>query len=163
MRLKKIQKEALLAWIAEGLRTDEINERAAAFDPPFSVSRRQKHHYRHTRQEEIDAIIAKGEHRALNEGLAQVAVRVERLKRLAELLELDILEDGADRLWVPNTKSIGSGDTAQVVDYEEFNKAEIDAWQGLLDDIARELGHRKQEIRHSGGVKLVGVDPDGEA
>lgn len=159
MRLKKIQKEALLTWIAEGLRSGEINERAAEFDPPFSVSRRQVHHYKSTRQLDIEAIIAVGEYKALNEGLAKVAKRVERLKQIAERLEKDLLE--GESIWLPQIKSIGSGPDAQVVEYEEFNRSEIEAYRGLLDDIARELGHRKQQVEMQSSVKLVGIDPDG--
>lgn len=142
MRLKKIQKEALLAWIAEGLRSDEINERAAEFELPFFVSRRQATYYRNTRRANIDAIIAEGERKGLNEGLARVEHRVNQLKRLACLLEKDLLQ--AESLWLPQVKSIGSGADAQVVEYEEFNRSEIEAYRGLLDDISKELGHRAQ-------------------
>ena len=73
MRLKKTQKEAVLKWIAEGLQSGEINDRAAGFIPPFSVSRQQIDYYRKTRDVEIDALVAAGEQEALSEGLALVA------------------------------------------------------------------------------------------
>lgn len=141
MRLNKIQKEALLVWIAEGLRSDEINARAAEFDPPFSISRRQATYYRNTRKADIEQIIREGERKALKEGLATVERRVKRLVQLAERLEDDLLDESVS-LWLPQVKSIGSGENAQVVDYEIFNRSEIEAYRGLLDDIARELGHR---------------------
>ena len=147
MRLKKSQKEAVLKWIAEGLKSGEINERAAIFIPPFSVSRRQVDYYRQTRDADIKALIAAGEQDALSEGLALKGERVKRLKQLAALLEKDLF---GGFLWLDQVKGVGSGDIATLVDYEEFNKAEVDAYRGVLDDIAKEQGHRKQQHEHSG-------------
>lgn len=98
-------------------------------------------YYRNTRHADIDQIIRDGERRALNEGLATVERRVKHLAQIAERIEEELLDKDIS-LWLPQVKSIGSGDNAQVVDYEIFNKSEIEAYRGLLDDIARELGHR---------------------
>ena len=154
MRLKKTQKEALLCWIAEGLQSDEINERASQFDPRFSVSRQQVDYYRKTRETDLKAIARAAEMDALTEGLALKEVRVSKLQQLATLLERDLL---GGFLWIDQTKSIGSGDFQQVVDYETFNGAEIDAYRGILDDIAKEVGGRvnKQEISGPDGSALV--------
>ncbi|MDQ3007192.1 MAG: hypothetical protein M3R47_17640 [Chloroflexota bacterium] len=50
MRLNKSQKEALLSWVAEGLKTDEINKRAGKFKPRFDVSTRIVAYYRKSRE-----------------------------------------------------------------------------------------------------------------
>jgi len=147
MRLKKSQKEAVIKWIAEGLRSDEINGRGAEFLPPFQVSRQQVDYYRKTRQADIDILVQTGEQKAMSEGLALKAERVKKLKQLATLLERDLF---GGFLWLDQVKGIGSGDVATLYDYEEFNKSEVDAYRGVLDDIAKELGDRKQTVKHSG-------------
>jgi hypothetical protein len=147
MRLKKTQKEALLKWIAEGLRSDEINERAGEFIPPFSVYPQHVDYYRRTRQADIEILSRAGEQDALSEGLALKSQRVKRLKQLAGLMEKDLF---GGFLWLDQVKGVGSGEIAQIVDYEEFNKGEVDAYRGVLDDIAKELGGRSQRVEHSG-------------
>jgi hypothetical protein len=152
MRLKKSQKEKVLRWIAEGLQSDEINERASTFVPPFSVSRQQVDYYRKTRKADIEAITRAGEQEALTEGLALKSERVKKLKQLAALMETDLF---GGFLWLDQVKGVGSGEIAELVDYEEFNKGEVDAYRGVLDDIAKEVGHRAQKQEYSG--------PDGDA
>ena len=154
MRLKKAQKEAVIKWIAEGLKSDEINARAAEFIPPFAVSRPQVAYYRKTREVEIEALVRAGEQDALSEGLAVKAERIKKLKQLAALMEKDLF---GGFLWLDQVKGVGSGDIATLVDYEEFNKAEVDAYRGILEDIAKEMGHRvqKQEISGADGDALL--------
>jgi len=166
MRLRKGQKEAVLRWVTAGLKSDEINERAAAFEPPFSVSRRQVEYYRKSRKADLTAILAAGEQEALTEGLALVGVRVTKLKQLAALLERDIF---GGFLWLEQVKGVGSGDVATIVNYEEFNKAEVDALRGVYEDIAKEVGGRKQisELtgKDGGAIQLVavgGLNPDND-
>ena len=74
---------AVLEWIAVGLRTDEINNRAASFDPPFSVTRQQVDHYRKTRKQDINAILSVSENNALTTGLSLKEERVKKLQELA--------------------------------------------------------------------------------
>jgi hypothetical protein len=154
MKLKKGQKEAVIKWAAEGLGSGEINDRAACFDPPFEVSRAQVDYYRKTRKLAIDAIIEASENSALREGLALRGIRVEKLKRLAHLMEHDLIDKGL--LWVDDVKGVGSGDAAEVVDFEKFNAAEIAAYRGVLEDIAKEVGHRvqRQEVKSEGRVTV---------
>lgn len=104
-------------------------------------------YYRETRGIEIGALIKAGEEAALTEGLALKGDRVRKLKQLAALLEKDLF---GGFLWLDQVKGIGSGELAQIVDYEEFNKAEVDAYRGVLDDIAKEMGHRAQKIEGTG-------------
>ncbi len=140
-----------LRWIAAGSKSDEINDRAAEFIPPFSVSRAQVDYYRRTREADIQAMIAAGEQDALSEGLALKGERVKKLKQLAALMERDLF---GGFLWTEQVKGVGSGDVAQIVDYEEFNRGEVAEYRGVLDDIAKELGHRVQ--------KIAPTDPSGE-
>lgn len=158
MRLKKNQKEKLLAWISEGLQSDEINDRAAQFDDPFSVSRQQVDWYRERRAVDIKAIQAAGEHDALTTGLALRAERVRRLQQLAALMEKDLF---GGFLWTDQVKALGSGEFMQVVDYEEFNTAEVQQYRGVLDDIAKEVGDRKvkQEVTGANGGALEVTTP----
>lgn len=140
MRLKKNQKELLLAWISEGLQSDEINERAAAEEPSFVVTRSQVQGYRDRRALDMQAIRRAGEHDALTQGLAIKAERVRKLQQLAVLMERDLF---GGFLWTDQIKMIGSGDAQQEVEYEEFNGAEVIQYRGVLDDIAKELGDRR--------------------
>lgn len=156
MRLKKQQKEALLVWIGEGLETDEINDRAKVFDPPFTVTRPNVAKYRKTRAIALSELQAKGEQDALTHGLALKAERVRRLQLLAELLEKDLF---GGFLWLDQVKSIGGGPFSEKIEYEEFNTAEVQQYRGILDDIAKELGDRKQiaEVTGKNGSPLVPV------
>ena len=151
-KLKKEQKEAVIAWCAEGLQSDEINQRAAEFEPPFTVSRSQVDYYRQSRAVDINAIRATGEFDALNHGLAIKAERVNVLKRLASKLVEDLLGENS-KVWTDNAKSIGF----ERYDFKEFNKAEIESLRGLLDDIASEVGGRvrKAELSGAGGKPLI--------
>lgn len=59
-----------------------------------------------------------------------------------------------NRLWVRDVKQIGSGEGAQRVDIERFNGTEVEQFRGLLDDIAKEVGDRKQRTH----TELTGKD-----
>lgn len=140
MRLKKEQIEELLSLIAEGLLSDEINIRAGLFDPPFDVSKTQVSYYRRTRHQKITELKEAYENNALNIGLARKCIRVQKLQKLAELMEKDLFEK--DLLWIEKSKIVGSGQYAEIEYYDEFNKAEVDAYRGVLDDLAKETGGR---------------------
>jgi hypothetical protein len=124
------------------LRSDEINERASAFDIPFHVDRQQVDYYRKTRKRDLDAISRISEQTALTEGYAVKEHRVYKLSMLAALMERDLL---GGFLWTDEVKGIGSGDAAEIIDYEEFNSAEVVQYRGVLDDIAKEVGGRIQK------------------
>lgn len=150
MRLQKKQREALILWVAEGVQSDEINKRAAVFEPPFSVTRELVKYYRVRDNVKVSEIVASDQNNALNTGLALRENRVAKLQKLAELMEKDIL---SGRLWVEDVKSIGNGENFKEIDFEYFNKAEVDAYRGVLDDIAAETGGRvkKNEVTGAGG------------
>jgi hypothetical protein len=160
MRLQKAQKQAVLKWVAEGLETDEINTRAATFEPAFTVTRRMVAHYRASRAVELAALQRSGEYKALTEGLALREERVGRLQRLASLMEKDLF---GGFMWLEDVKMLGVGPTAEVVDFEKFNVAEVDAYRGVLDDIAKEMGQRRNIVEVKDWreqAKAEGVDPD---
>lgn len=132
-----------MAWIAEGLKSDEINARAAAFNPPFTVTRPNIAKYRKTRQHDLEAIAKVSETNALTAGYALKEHRVMMLSRLAEMLAKDLF---GGFLWTEEVKGVGAGPMAEIVDYDEFNGAEISAFRGVLEDIAAETGGRAKKI-----------------
>jgi len=148
MNLKKQHKEALLAWVAEGLQTDEINKRAALFTSPFSVTRQQVDHYRKTRGVDIEQLRADGEYTELNPGLAIRERRVALLQQLAETMREDLFEKKL--LWTSQVKGIGGAGNFERIEYEEFNSGEVQQLRGVLDDIAAELSERAKKLEHSG-------------
>jgi|SRR6185503_7909508 len=158
MTLNKSQKEAVLMWIAEGLETDEINKRAAKVKPPFTVSRRAVAHYRKTRGVKLEEIKEADETSALNKGLALKENRVDRLQQLADLLIGDLFEN--DLLWTDEVKGIGGADNFERIDYKEFNKAEVDALRGVLDDLASEVGERVKRSDVTSGGEPIQMQPE---
>lgn len=84
----------------------------------------------------------------MEEGLALDFERVRALKRLADLLESEVYEE--DKRWVPDVKGIGKGEDFERVDIVRFNPAVIDQFRGTLDDIAKEVGDRKQKTELTG-------------
>lgn len=145
MRLQKAQKEAVIAWVAEGLETDEINKRAAKFKPRFRVSKTQVAFYRKSRNHTLKEIQQTDEFAALKTGLAQKAERVDVLKRLADLMVSDLLPVGqhVGKLWIDNRKSVGMS----TYDYKDFNRPEVESLRGVLEDIAKELGERAPGVQ----------------
>jgi hypothetical protein len=67
------------------------------------------------------------------------------------------------KLWVEHKKGVGQGKNMQIVTTKVFNRAEVDAYSRVLDDIARELGHRvhKSELstEPSGEIKVTFHNP----
>lgn len=148
MVLNKKQKEVLISWVAEGLKSDEMNKRAALFEPPFQVTRQQVDHYRKTREIDIEKLKQAGEFTALNTGLAIREKRVGLLQRLADKLVEDIFDN--DLLWTDEVKGIGGAENFERIDYKEFNTAEVAQLRGVLDDIAAEMNERAKNLQHSG-------------
>lgn len=144
MKLEKKQREKLLMWVAEGLQSDEINKRAAKFKPPFVVTRQHVDYYRKTRKIDIEEIKQVDETTALTSGLALKEKRVGTLQQLADLMLEDLLNG---KLWTDQVKGIGGAENFERVEYKEFNGAEVAQVRGVLDDIAKELGHRGPDTK----------------
>jgi hypothetical protein len=155
MRLKKAQKEALLEWIAEGLTSDEVNNRASLLDDPFEVSRQQVDHYRKTRKVQIENILQRSEDHALNTGLAKKAARVDLLKKVAAHLTEDLFK--RKLFWTDMVKGIGSKEDFERIEYEEFNAAEVAQLRGALDDIAKEVGDRQNRTDITSGGEPIQI------
>lgn len=153
MRLNKGQKEKLLEWVAEGLQSDEINKRAALFDPPFSVGRSQVRFYRVTRGTSLKALAQASEFDALNSGLALKSVRVQRLQVLAGMLEDDLF-DGLT--WTTDVKAVG----VEKVYIDRFNQAEVSEYRATLDQIASEVGDKKPDQIVPSEITVRFVKPD---
>ena len=154
MKLNQRQKAKLLEWVAAGYQSDEVNRLAAEFDEPFSVHRSQLFFYREHYGKRITEINSTIHDSALTTGLALREERVKRLVRLAELMEEDLLVN--KKLWIiGDIRILGKGDSAQVVEREEFNQAEVTQYRGVLADIAQEMGDRKLVAETSGKVTLV--------
>ena len=142
----------MLGWVAEGLQTDEINAKAAQLEDVFSVSRQQIDYYRKTREVDLQAIRSIDENTALVSGYASRETRVYKLSILAALMEKDLF---GGFLWTDQVKGVGSGDIAEIVDYEEFNASEVIQYRGVLDDISKEVGGRVQRSDVTSGDKPI--------
>lgn len=161
MRLKKAQKEAVLSWIAEGLDSAEINKRAAKFKPRFSVSRAQVDYYRQSRGVDLEEIQRADETSALKAGFAIKENRVAALQKLAEVFLDELTRNEDNRLWLTQVKGIGSYDNYERIEYQEFNRAEVDAFRNTLDDIATEVGERvkRSDVTTNGKPLPPAYDP----
>lgn len=105
--------------------------RATAFD---DAERKKRDELYRARADEI-----------LASGFAARFARIAELNRLAELLQDEIWTD--DKRWLPDVKQIGSGEDAERVDIVRFNSSVIEQYRQTLDDIAKELGERKQNVK----------------
>jgi hypothetical protein len=146
-RLTKKQKEFLLKCIGEGLETDEINARAKAFKPGFSVTRQDVDYYRKSRGVKLKEIAESDEMEALRSGLALRSERVARLEKLFNRVERDLLEN--DLVWLPRKRALGRGEQTEFIDELELNTAEMKIYRELLDDIAKEMNQRTYQMRES--------------
>jgi hypothetical protein len=144
MKLNKKQQEKILAWIGEGIESDEMNARAAKCKPPFSVSRQQVDFYRKTRGVVLDELVEASESDALRTGLALKEERVQTLKDLAEKMKAELL---GGKLWITRQRALGSGEWALFIEEEVFNGAEFNALRHALDDLAKEMNARTYQRR----------------
>jgi hypothetical protein len=104
----------------------------------------------------------------MNYGTALDYERVRRLKRLADFLERQIYEQGTEgdyhNVWLPDVKQVGSGEFAERVDIERFNSALLSEYRSTLDDLAKEVGDRRQKLEHTGkgggAIEIVYKYPD---
>lgn len=91
---------------------------------------------------------------AIQTGLASTYERVLALKKLADSLTTEIWEPGGNlvpgKVWLNDAKQIGKGPYAERIDLIRFNAPLIEQYRGVLDDLARETGGRKQQFEHSG-------------
>jgi hypothetical protein len=158
MELGNKEKNFLLKLVGEGLKTREINRRAAKHKPPFQVSRAQVDYYRKTREVTLQTITDESESSALREGYALKTERVESLKIIAQKLFADLTRAGGAGLWLPKKKALGTGELMQIVEHLDFNAGELGAFLRVLDEIAKETLDRTYQRREV----PVGDDDEGD-
>lgn len=89
-------------------------------------------------------------------GLAQDHARVTELKKLAGFLKGEIYETNGvveghesefkhHKVWLRDVKVVGGGEDAYPVTIYRFNSQLIDQYRGVLDDLAKEVGDRRQK------------------
>jgi hypothetical protein len=153
------QRLKLIEWIAEGLTSRQINQRAAKYVDPFHVGNEIVYYYRTYKGLEISAMRRLQESNAFNTGLALRAKRIERLNVVAEILYDHLVND--DGMWIEKLRSLGNNGTTLDV---EFNADEVREFRAVLNDIATEVGDRVKRLDvTSGGQRIKGyasVTPD---
>jgi len=121
-KLTHSQREQLLEWVAAEYSSDLIAAWFAEREWP-SLTRPAVTYYRRRFKMQIAALRDERRAAALSSGLALKAERIERLKEHADALDaIKWVSSESGRLW--NEK----------------------AWRETLDDIAREMGHRRQGV-----------------
>lgn len=126
--------------VAAGEVLSIIREKCDKFEEPFRPSSTLIQAYRGRLGVKIQDLIAKGELCSLNTGLALRENRVAALQQLAKKMHHDLFNE--DLIWLDDAKTV-----AQTrYDYKQFNKAQIDAYLRILDDIAKETGGRVTKV-----------------
>lgn len=124
-RLTTAQKDALLTWLSAGY-TESLIRYWFIYHGWQPLDKSALTYYRRKWAAQIDAACQQRQSLAISVGLALKEERIKRLVEHADELEaIKWLPDEQGRLW--NEK----------------------AWRATLDDIAKEMGHRKQGIEHS--------------
>jgi hypothetical protein len=105
----------------------------------------------------------------MQSGLALVHERVVALKELVhrlagQLFEIDpetgeIIDFNQDHLWLPDVKTVGFGEDAERVNIVRFNKAILEQYRLILDDLAKETGGRRQ-MRENLNLDLTKLSDD---
>ena len=135
-KLDEKQRLQVLEWLGEGLTTNEINDLAVSFEPPFKVSAQLLYQYRKDYEIDIAKIRSERDTLAISQGLALRSTRVQKLIELARLLEEDLRVK--ELVWTDNAKTVGN----ERYDFKEFNEAELRQLRGIYEDIAKETGGR---------------------
>lgn len=121
-KLTKEQRLQLLEWVIADYSFDVIAQWFVKREWP-ELTPAAHTYYRNRNRAKIEALRAERHAQALTTGLALKEERIQRLKEHADTLEaIKWQADKNGRLW--NEK----------------------AWREVLDDIAREMGHRRQGI-----------------
>lgn len=133
-KLTNEQRVALLTWLAADYDTRLIQQWFKEKEWP-ELSRQLLDYYRKRFVTEIEAHRTQRRESAISSGLALKEERIKRLAEHADELEaIKWLPDKNGRLW---------------------NEA---AWRETLDEIAKEMGHRKIPVEHGGQIAVVTAD-----
>ena len=122
MGLTKEQKSLVKAWVAAGLKDQEIIRRASEQVPPFRVTHQNisKNYRKHTERRVRDLISQEKEDSVLRSGLALKENRIRELEKM-----FYIALEQKDRAG---------------------NRGNISQARGCLDDIAKEMGERREKV-----------------
>ena len=149
-RLSKAQRYFVLSLLQDGLTSTEVNKACARYKPPFQVSDTLCTLYRKKIQVRHEQLKEQGDQQVYVEGFARKENRLIALNLLADRLMLDLLHKagikGDEKVWLKRLKGYGQGNQFFTQEYLEFNEAEFRQLRGLLDDIAKEEGHRSTRI-----------------
>ena len=134
--VSKAWREAVERW--------QWRERAAEWDK----------NERRKQQELYDA----QQHAILEKGFALQTERVSKLDQLARQLWDELQE--TDKRWLPDAKSIGTGDNAERIDLIRFNAPLVAQFRETLNDLAMETNGRVRGVKLSGAVGVAGISGD---
>ena len=111
-------------------------------------------HERRKQQELYDA-----QQRAImGQGYALQTERVAKLNAIAEQLWGDL--QTPDKRWLPDAKSIGSGENAERIDFIRFNAPLFAQFRETLNDLALETNGRVRGVKLSGAVGVADLSGD---
>ena len=101
-----------------------------------------------------DKIIAEEREKVLRSGFALMHKRVEMLDRLSN--KLIQWTDEEKKVWIPETRVIGSGENAQTIENITFNAPLYTLIDKYLDSIAKETGERVKVTKSELSGKVDG-------
>ena len=148
------QRNLLKKLVAAGKNITEIRNECEKFKEPFKPTNTIIQNYRSALGVKIYDLIEKGEFTALNSGLALRENRVRALTRLAHRMEFDLF--GEELIWLDDAKTVAS----QRFDFKQFNKAQIDVYLRILDDISKEIGGRVQRVEVEQRTYVIDPAPE---
>lgn len=170
MKLTKEQRKLLVAWAAEGLTLNEINERAERYDPSFTVDWLQLKHVRTRTSKTYGQLREEFEREAITEGLARRAVRL-REKMARHSLLKEVIAERADHMEMQDAPGGKTGLLA--LDYKgkdadrkvyKLDAALLKEMRDLEREIAIELGQwaeRKEVSGPDGAPFVINIIGDG--
>lgn len=133
MRLTKEQKNLVKAWMAAGLQDYEIIDLAKKHVPPFHLTKQNlsKTYRTSTERKVRDIVSREKEDAVLRSGLALKENRIRELAEIYQMAKDDVRNnhDGRVRTGMANVA------------------------RGCLDDIAKELGERREKIDMEANVQ----------
>lgn len=107
--------------------------------------------------ETVEAQAQEFRQKHLFEGLALAHNRIARLTVVEELLFAQISDN--DCLWPPELKNIRTEDGSfSTTEIRRFNGPLVQQYRGVLDDIAKEVGDRKERVLHGGDPDSPGLE-----
>lgn len=136
----------ILQGVADWSPLKDINALLAQTVPCIQISSSILTYYRKTLNPKIDEINRERQTKYLTMGLARKEARIEVLVKLADKMVQDIHDPALKRMWVKRIRGLGQGKAMQLIEEEEFNSPELIQLRGVLEDIAKEMGHRQTKV-----------------